>query len=118
MGLHPAITDALHNFSDHLPVTVSLQTDAALLNINDVVNTQNIKLKYIVTKHTLNFYNTSPLLHYKKINIYNNLGQKVKTVQLNSDNFQEFDISNLQNGVYYIAHPSLNIKPSKFIFFN
>jgi len=113
-----AIRDALHNFSDHLPVTVSLQTDAALLNINDVVNTQNIKLKYIVTKHTLNFYNTSPLLHYKKINIYNNLGQKVKTVQLNSDNFQEFDISNLQNGVYYIAHPSLNIKPSKFIFFN
>ncbi|MDP5081589.1 MAG: hypothetical protein NWP87_02955, partial [Winogradskyella sp.] len=31
-----AIRDALHNFSDHLPVTLTLATDATLLSVNDV----------------------------------------------------------------------------------
>ena len=110
-----AIRDALHNFSDHLPVTVSLETDANLLNENDVSISNYFRLKENVIYYELTIYITSPQLHNEYVNIYNGLGQKVKTIRLNSDNEQQFNVSDLQNGMYYLSSTNQILKPLKFI---
>jgi hypothetical protein len=111
------IRDALHNFSDHLPVTVSLETDATLLNITDTETVNSFKIKNTLTNYILNIYINSPQLFNENIDVYDNLGQKVKTLHLNSDNEQNFDVSNLQSGMYYLLSPIYKNKPLKFIIF-
>ena len=107
--------DALHNFSDHLPVTVSLETDATLLDVNTIGTSFYFKLKYNVTNYILDIYVNSFKLFNKELIIYSSLGQNVKTLQLNSDYEQRFDVSGLQNGLYFLVPLNQNLKPLKFI---
>ncbi len=107
--------DALYNFSDHLPVTITLETDATLLDINTIEAAFNFKLKYNSISSILDIYVNSFKLFNEDLIIYNNLGQNVKTLHLNSDYEQRFDVSDLQNGLYVLAPHNQNIKPLKFI---
>ncbi|WP_400080255.1 T9SS type A sorting domain-containing protein [Winogradskyella sp. R77965] len=112
------IRDALHNFSDHLPVTVLLETDATLLNVVDAEISRYFELKNNITRYFLNIYINSHLLFNEYLDIYNSLGQKVKTLQLNSEKEQQFDVSDLQSGLYYLASPNQQIKSLKFLISN
>jgi len=110
--------NALHNFSDHLPVTITLETDATLLSVNTVETAIDFKLKNTVIEYKLNVSINSFKLYNEKLIIYNSFGQKVKVLQMNSDFEQQFDVSDLHNGLYILATPNQNIKPLKFIISN
>ena len=107
----------LHNFSDHLPVTLSLETDANFLSINQYESISNFSLDSNIIRETLaiNYH-----LNYRNASlyIYNNLGQKVKTFQTNIDAKQYFDVSDLQDGLYYLTLSNSHLNPIKFIISN
>lgn len=111
-----AIRDALHNFSDHLPVTLTLQT-SALLGLQDFESTNIVALKKTVVTLYLEVYANLPQLLDDSFVIYNQLGQQVKSIKFSSS-YNKIDISNLQNGLYYLATPNSRIKPKKFIILN
>ena len=109
------IRNALHNFSDHLPVAVTLETDANLLSIPTVASSNYFTLEKSIIDYNLTIYvNHSQLLDEYLI-VYNNLGQSIKTLRLNSAPSQQFDVSDLDNGLYYLAHPNRDFQPLKFI---
>ncbi len=113
------IRDALHNFSDHLPVTLSLETDATLLSTNDVEDLNTFSLeKTITTNNTLVINISAFALKNTDLVIHNSIGQRIKILRTNSDYKQRFDISDLSNGLYYIGSINQNIKPLKFIISN
>jgi hypothetical protein len=113
-----AIRDALHNFSDHLPVTVSLQTDASLSTIASQEIPKPLIVKQTVISTTLTIYTTDDNLSNKAVVIYNSLGQIVQIHTLNSDPEQNLDLSQLQKGMYYIKVKDYPINPVKFIISN
>tara|TARA_R100001369_G_scaffold92446_1_gene137594 strand:+ start:198 stop:1472 length:1275 start_codon:yes stop_codon:yes gene_type:complete len=113
-----AIRDALHNFSDHLPVTLSLETDATLLSINAVEFSNSFYLEKTIINYKLNIYINSFKLKNKDLVIFNSIGQMVKKLGTNSDNKQEFDVSELSNGLYFIGVQNATIEPLKFIISN
>ena len=112
------IRDALHNFSDHLPVTLSLETNATLLGINDFKISNNFYLEKTIINYELVIYIKSNQLLKEVIFIYNSIGQKVKKLPTNSAEIQKFDVSDLPNGLYFLGIPNQNIKPLKFIISN
>lgn len=110
------IRNALHNFSDHLPVTIQIQTDQALLGIQEldysngmeivgsnlIVNNLTLKINYQINSND-------------EIVIYNAIGQKVKIIK--PYNLQSITIScgNLSNGVYYLTTKKTKSNPLKFV---
>jgi len=112
------IRDALHNFSDHLPVTVSLETDATLLNLETVEAYNKLLLEKTINNYSLTIFIDSFELFNEDLIIYNSLGQKIKTLRTNANYEQIFDVSELENGLYFLAIPNLNLKPLKFIIAN
>ncbi|BAO77062.1 hypothetical protein [Winogradskyella sp. PG-2] len=112
------IRDALHNFSDHLPVTLSLETDATVLNANNFDNVISFSLEKTIIKNELVINVNDFQLKNTDLVIYNNIGQKIKTLRTNTDNKQRFNISGLASGLYYIEPLNLNVKPLKFIISN
>ncbi len=113
-----ATRDALHNFSDHLPVTLSLEADATLLSIDTVDFSNIFYLEKSIINSKLNIYIKSFKLKNKDLVVYNSIGQMVKTLGTNSDDKQEFDVSGLSNGLYFIAVKNETIEPLKFIISN
>ncbi|MUU77541.1 T9SS type A sorting domain-containing protein [Winogradskyella endarachnes] len=107
----------LHNFSDHLPVTLSLQTDATFLSINELESVSKLNLESNIIYDTL-ILNYNFNYNNETIVIYNSLGQQVKTFQTNGEVKQYLDVSSLQDGLYYLALLNRNINPLKFIVFN
>ena len=41
----------------------------------------------------------------KQLILYNSLGQKSRTLELNSENNYSAEVNDLENGVYYLASP-------------
>ena len=109
------IRDALHNFSDHLPVTLSLETNATLLNIEDALVMNEFSLEKIINRSTITLNINSQNLFNKAFTIYNVTGKKIKTFKTNSDFKQNFDISELQSGMYFLNVENANTKSLKFI---
>lgn len=111
-----SIRNTLHNFSDHLPVTLEIQTDETL---NTETFTANIDaIKFVGTNiisNSIKLKVNNQSLNINQLNIYNSLGQLVKTISLKNSIYINKDISNLSRGIYYIATPSLNFEPLKFI---
>ncbi len=110
------IRNALYNFSDHLPVTLQIQTSQSLdfdeFSLKNAITFMegNFVTNYLKLK--VNF----GLITSKYLNIYNTLGQKVKTVAIDSSGFVVEDISILANGIYYLIPESFeSVKPLKFI---
>ena len=68
-----------------------------------------------VISNTLNLQTNNPSFTNKKLNIFNPLGQLVKTIRLNNREMHRIDVSNLSNGLYYITTPNWKVEPLKFV---
>jgi len=112
------VRDALHNFSDHLPVTVSLETDATLLTVRETLVSNKLLLKKTLISGELIIYVDSPQFFNRDLIIYNSIGQNVNTLTTNSSYRQAFNVSNLNSGLYFLAVPNSNLKPVKFLIAN
>lgn len=110
-----AIRDALHNFSDHLPVTLTLTTSATLLGVDDLSLNKNIRIKETLINSTLTIQFTSSVLFNQELLVYNLLGQKVKTLKINTETIQQFNLSDLQNGLYFLTKGNESHYAIKFI---
>lgn len=112
------VRDALHNFSDHLPVTVSLEANITLSNEEFNITTSDIYLEKNIINSELTIYINSSKYLNQSFDIYNNLGQAVKTVSFNSDSRQSFEIEDLNNGIYYLKLSESNNGTLKFVISN
>lgn len=110
------IRNSLYNFSDHLPVTIQLQTNQTLgFDEFSLQNTITFLDGNLVRSH-LNLKVNFGLNSLKYLNIYNTLGQKVKTIAIDNSGLVSEDISSLANGVYLLVPDSYEFsKPFKFI---
>jgi hypothetical protein len=109
------IREALYYFSDHLPVTLQLETNETLLNMPSY-NLESIQIIGTnITESTLEVSINNPSYHSKKLHIFNTLGQVVKTIPLDTTNKISIDISSLSIGLYYITMSSSHVQPLKFI---
>lgn len=108
------IRNALHNFSDHLPVTLELQTNQTLSldEFKSINAMQFIGSNVIdnVLKLKLN-----PSAELNTLTINNNLGQVIKTIPVKNSLYIEENMSSLANGIYYISSQDFKHKPLKFI---
>jgi len=109
------IRNALYNMSDHLPVTLQLQTNETLSANNfNLKQTFSIKGSNIVTNKLL--IQINPLLFKSNyLTIYNTLGQKIISVKTQNINLLQLNVSNLTNGVYYVVASNNDLNPLKFI---
>ena len=108
------IRDALHDFSDHLPVTLELQTNQTLsLETFSVIKALQFAGSNIVSDVLKLKLNPSAQLNTVIIN--NSLGQIIKTISVQNSLYIEENISSMANGIYYITSPEVQIKPLKFI---
>ena len=108
------IRDALYNFSDHLPVTLELQTNQSLsVNENLVEDTISI-IGTNVVDETLKLKVKASLQHQISLSIFNSLGQVIKTINVD-DTLIQIDASQLAAGMYYITSSKFQFKPLKFI---
>ncbi len=109
------IRNALYNFSDHLPVTLTLETNKALLS------TKPVEFKNGITIEGSNLVNNAislkihPKLDINSLSIYNILWQKMEEFQIEDRNFINLNVSYLSSGMYYITTDKNITKPLKFI---
>lgn len=108
------IRNALHNFSDHLPVTLELQTNQtlSLQEFTPITAMQFIGSNVIndVVKLKLN-----PSAQINTLTINNSLGQVIKTISVKNSLYIEENVSSMTNGIYYISSQEFQHKPLKFI---
>ena len=110
------IRDALYNFSDHLPVTIEIETNQSLLSVPEFVSTSTFEIIGTnVIQNTLKLRVNNQLLTTKKLEIFNTLGQLIQTINLEHSEDIITDVSNLSSGIYYITVPQLNVEPLKFV---
>jgi len=109
------VRDALHNFSDHLPVTIRLETDATLLSIheNKVVNGFSLEKTIINSNLVIHIY--APQLLNTTFYIYDTSGKRITTIHSNSSSTQSYNLSHLQNGLYFLICKDSNLKSHKFV---
>ena len=114
-----ALRDNLFSMSDHLPVTMELETDKEIIlnNVSFTENLTTISIENTLAKTFLRIkvHNQVQVLDINKLTIYNTLGQKVLDYKLNSSaDIIQIPVSHLANGMYYIK-PDTGHKPLKFI---
>lgn len=109
------LRNALHNFSDHLPVTLSLEADVTLSDEQNSNLSQNIILEKSLIDSEITIYVNSPQLFNQVIYIYNQLGEVVTSYHINTDKEQTFSTSQLSNGLYFMTFSKPYLTPIKFI---
>ncbi|WP_223033322.1 endonuclease/exonuclease/phosphatase family protein [Hanstruepera marina] len=111
-----SIRDALHNFSDHLPVTIQIQTDQALLNVNEFVYSSGIEIvgSNIINDNLIVRIDNN-IINIEELSIYNTIGQKVKTIKLFNSNLINIPCERLSNGIYYLSASKSISNPIKFV---
>jgi len=109
------IRNALYNFSDHLPVTLMLQTSETLSipDINVLSGLQIIGTNLIRSTIQLKIPNNQ--IRTNQLKIYNALGQLIETIAINNSEYITQDVSYLSNGLYYITSSNAKVAPLKFI---
>lgn len=113
------IRESLHNFSDHLPVTLQIETNQTLLSVPEFISNTYFEIvgtNIVQELVTFKFDNHSNFT--KAFYIYNVLGQQVKTIPVNDSYTYRVPVDNLSNGIYYIAAPNENVEPLKFVKIN
>ena len=108
------IRNALYYMSDHLPVTLELQTNKTL-NIKEERVKENIKIEGSNIINDILRLRINNNLDINALYVYNVLGQKVEEIKLLDRNFVNLNVSYLSSGIYYISTGSNNMKPLKFI---
>ncbi len=110
------VREALYNFSDHLPVTLQLQTSQSLAIDEIILQKPVIFINGNIVSNYLSLKVNFELINSTYLNIYNTLGQKVKTIAIDNSGFIVEDISILANGVYFLILDNFeSVKPLKFI---
>ncbi|MGJ8593748.1 MAG: hypothetical protein ACSHXF_14450 [Aquaticitalea sp.] len=110
-----AIRDALYNFSDHLPVTIELETTHTL-SVDDYNVLQPITfLNGNMLKKNLQLRINDPSLTNQTLNVYDSFGKLIKTINAKNSIYIKEDISMLATGLYFIVAPQFNMKPLKFV---
>jgi len=107
-----ALREALHNFSDHLPVTVEIETSETLLNTNNFVlkETWSIEQSLVRSEVIINLNNVSP--NGRSLSIYNQLGQLITEKPINQQQIK-IATNNFSEGLYYVTCGRL--QPLKFL---
>jgi hypothetical protein len=107
------IRDALYYMSDHLPVTLELQTPEAL-SVETPTYFNGIKfVGSNVVSEQLQLKITNSAID--NLTIYNTLGQKIETLKTKNVANLTIDVSKLASGIYYILTSNKLIKPLKFV---
>jgi hypothetical protein len=110
-----SIRDALYNFSDHLPVTLQLETNQSL-GTNELA--AQLPIKFIggnLIDNTLQLQLNNNQIYNQTLNVYDNLGKLVKTINTKNSIYINEDVSQMSNGLYFIVLPHINMKPLKFV---
>ncbi|MCB0444887.1 MAG: endonuclease/exonuclease/phosphatase family protein [Gelidibacter sp.] len=109
------IREALYNFSDHLPVTLQLQTNESL-SVTDLALTNAFEIIGSNLVDAVLSLKISPELSaHQQLSIYDSLGKLIKTINLHNSIYLKEDVSMLANGLYYIVLQNANTQPLKFI---
>lgn len=109
------IREALYNFSDHLPVTLQLQTNESL-SITDLALAKVFEITGSnLVDAVLNLKISPELSAHHQLTIYDSLGKLIKTINLHNSVYLKEDVSMLANGLYYIVLQNANTQPLKFI---
>jgi hypothetical protein len=109
------IRDALYNFSDHLPVTIQLETTQTL-SINEFGSHQLIEfVGSNIIDNTLQLKINNNLISNQTLNVYDSFGKLIKTINTKNSVYIHENISMLASGIYYIVLPQFNMKPLKFV---
>jgi len=109
------IRDYLFNFSDHLPVIMTLETSQTL-----TVPSENYSQNLIsftqgnISNNQLFLTVNTQLLKNQNIYIYNQIGQQLFTTKINTSALLTVNTSQFANGIYYIVNTASNT-PLKFI---
>ncbi|MEM6516151.1 MAG: hypothetical protein AAF688_08200 [Bacteroidota bacterium] len=109
------IRTSLYNFSDHLPVTLELQTNQSLSTTRITRNQGLTIIGSNVVNGILRLQNNSTNLTGKKLNLFNGLGQKLKTITIENSLYIDIETNNLANGIYYCILGDQSQRPLKFI---
>jgi endonuclease/exonuclease/phosphatase family metal-dependent hydrolase len=107
------IRNALYSMSDHLPVTIELQTPETL-GINNIAYQHGIKIegsnlvkdqvRLSINNHDIN-----------TISIYNTLGQNIHHMMTHNKTNMSIDVSKFASGIYYIKTSNTLVEPLKFV---
>jgi hypothetical protein len=108
------IRNALYYISNHLPVTLELQTNKTLSS-KEVLVKENIKIEGSNIINDILRLRVKNNLELNSLSVYNVLGQKVEEIKLLDRNFVNLNVSYLSNGIDYINTRNNNMKPLKFI---
>ena len=109
------IRNALYNFSDHLPVTLQLQTNQTL-NTNSLTTAQAFGIKGAnVVDNQLQLYTNAINSRNNSVEIFNSFGQLVKTLRFKNSLYINLDTSRLANGLYFGVLTDSAKQPLKFI---
>ena len=109
------VRDALHNFSDHLPVTMNLEIDDNLLSIDDNITEAELKLEKSIVDSEIHIINIPTKLFTEDVVIYNSYGKMIKKMQLGLNSNLKINCSDLANGMYFLTVPNFHVKPIKII---
>lgn len=112
-----AIRNALHNFSDHLPVTINITTTESLLNVNEFTESE-ITFKILGTNIVNNQLkikaNRKPTFS-NYVSISNTIGQTIDVISIKDNEELIINTSSYSNGMYYVVLNGVNVKPLKFV---
>jgi hypothetical protein len=103
------LRDALYFFSDHLPISLELETPEKTLSILK----NNIHVKFIGSNLISDFLSLHLSEKIESIIIYNQLGQKVSELKNNEKNDLKIPTSGFPKGIYYLK--TATHKPLKFV---
>lgn len=111
------IRNELYLMSDHLPVTVELQTNEQLLTIDEVVMIKPLSFEgsNVVDDILRLRINPKVAANSERILIYNAIGQILSKVDIRNLNQLSLNLSNWSSGVYYIGFQNNSVQPLKFI---
>jgi len=107
------IRNALHNFSDHLPVTLTLNSNTELLSSSDIVMPEQLQLEKTIVNEQLVIFNQLPELLSETFTISNTLGQNVILELKLKLGATIVSTENLTNGIYFLtldSNPSVSRK--------
>jgi hypothetical protein len=97
------LRENLYNMSDHLPIVMNLETNKQIVLSNvDFSIVSPIELENTLVTEKLNIRLNSNLSEKFSFEVYNVLGQKLLKYTSENSEFVSIDVSQLNNGVYYL----------------
>jgi endonuclease/exonuclease/phosphatase family metal-dependent hydrolase len=111
-----SIRNALYTMSDHLPVTLELQTSETLLSTQQFVTIKPIEIiNSNIVSNMLQIKINRNSLDINKLKIYNVLGQNVLNITVKNKSNININVSQFANGIFYVTTSNNKIVPLKFV---